>query len=63
MKTLEQEFHNPSAAYRGKPFWAWNGKLEEQELLRQIDVLHEMAFSCTRALACRRSIWAKTGSD
>lgn len=44
MKTLEQEFHNPSAAYRGKPFWAWNGKLEEQELLRQIDVLHEMGF-------------------
>lgn len=66
MKTLEQEFHNPSAAYRGKPFWAWNGKLEEQELLRQIDVLHEMGFggfSCTRAPACRRSIWAKTGSD
>ena len=44
MKTLEQEFHNPSAAYRGKPFWAWNGKLEEQELLWQIDVLHEMGF-------------------
>lgn len=44
MKTLEQEFYNPSAAYRGKPFWAWNGKLEEQELLRQIDVLHDMGF-------------------
>lgn len=37
-------FKNPPAAYRGKPFWAWNGQLEEKELLRQIDVFHEMGF-------------------
>ena len=29
---LVGEFLCPSAAYRGKPFWAWNSKLEEQEL-------------------------------
>lgn len=37
-------FKNPSAEYRGKPFWAWNGRLEEKELLRQIDVFQEMGF-------------------
>lgn len=37
-------FRNPPAAYRGKPFWAWNGRLEEKELLRQIDVFQEMGF-------------------
>lgn len=30
--------------YRGKPFWSWNGELDEQELLRQIDCMHEMGF-------------------
>lgn len=37
-------FENPSAAYRGKPFWALNGKLEEQELKRQIKIFKEMGF-------------------
>lgn len=37
-------FLNPSAAYRGKPFWSWNGKLGEAELLRQIHVFKEMGF-------------------
>lgn len=40
IKTIE----NPTAEYRGKPFWSWNGKLEKEELLRQIDVLKEMGF-------------------
>lgn len=35
---------DPGAQYRGKPFWSWNGKLEKSELLRQIDVMHEMGF-------------------
>lgn len=30
--------------YRGKPFWSWNGKLEEEELLRQADIIKEMGF-------------------
>ncbi len=41
---LVQEFKNPGARFRGKPFWSWNGDLQEDELLRQIDVIHEMGF-------------------
>ena len=37
-------FKNPTAEYRGTPFWAWNTKLDKQELLRQIDILKEMGF-------------------
>jgi hypothetical protein len=38
------EFRNPSSAYRGKPFWAWNGKLEPDELRRQIRVMRDMGL-------------------
>jgi hypothetical protein len=38
------EFKNPGVAWRGKPFWSWNGKLEKEELLRQIDVMKEMGM-------------------
>ena len=37
-------FQSPTSEYRGTPFWAWNCKLEEKELLRQIDVMSEMGF-------------------
>lgn len=37
-------FENPPAAFRGKPFWSWNGDLEESELLRQVDVLASMGM-------------------
>ena len=37
-------FENPTSEYRGAPFWAWNGKLEREELLRQIDLLGKMGF-------------------
>jgi len=37
-------FKNPTAEYRGTPFWAWNNKLEEAELLRQIDIFNEMGL-------------------
>lgn len=30
--------------YGAKPFWAWNGKLEKNELLRQIEIMKEMGF-------------------
>lgn len=43
-KYTENRLRCPEAAYRGKPFWSWNGKLEEAELLRQIDALKEMGF-------------------
>ena len=28
----QELFENPTREYRGKPFWSWNGKLEEAEL-------------------------------
>ncbi len=37
-------FSEPTAAYRGKPFWSWNGKLEREEAIRQIHVLKKMGF-------------------
>lgn len=41
---LAGRFAQPGAAYRGKPFWSWNGELEKEELLRQVHVLKEMGF-------------------
>ena len=37
-------FINPTAEYRGMPFWAWNTNLNEKELLRQIDCFKNMGF-------------------
>jgi hypothetical protein len=37
-------FANPTAEYRGAPFWAWNNKLEGKELTRQIDIFKEMGL-------------------
>lgn len=37
-------FENPTAAYRGTPFWSWNTKLREEELLWQIEQLKAMGF-------------------
>ncbi len=34
---LEHSFKNPQNEYRGVPFWSWNDKLEQNELIRQID--------------------------
>ena len=43
--TLDPElFKNPTAEYRGAPFWAWNCDLNEEELLRQIDIFKEMGL-------------------
>ncbi|MDR1891414.1 MAG: hypothetical protein LBQ48_00135 [Oscillospiraceae bacterium] len=44
MNNLTALFENPTAAYRGKPFWAWNGKLEKEELIRQTGVFRDMGF-------------------
>ena len=44
MNKLYKDFRKPSAKFRGKPFWAWNGKLEKDELLRQIHIMKEMGF-------------------
>ncbi len=40
----DELFRNPTSEYRGAPFWAWNDKLEPDELIRQIGVLKEMGF-------------------
>ena len=41
---LLELWQNPTAEWRGKPFWSWNGKLEKDELFRQIRVMKEMGF-------------------
>ncbi|MBQ2956005.1 MAG: hypothetical protein IJE08_06040 [Clostridia bacterium] len=37
-------FKNPTSEYRGTPFWAWNGKLDKEELLRQIRIFKKMGL-------------------
>ncbi len=37
-------FQNPPAEFRGAPFWAWNGKLDKDVLLWQIEQLKKMGF-------------------
>lgn len=44
MKEILKQFKNPPAAYRGKPFWAWNSRLQEKQLRRQIRIFHQMGF-------------------
>lgn len=44
MKQLLENFKNPKSEFRGAPFWAWNGDLDEKNLLWQIDKLSEMGF-------------------
>lgn len=44
MAISETLFAHPGAAYRGKPFWSWNGDLKQEELIRQIHVLQEMGM-------------------
>ncbi len=46
MKTndLIELWRNPTSAFRGKPLWVWNSKLEKDELIRQIHILKEMGL-------------------
>ncbi len=39
-----KDFTAPGSEYRGKPFWAWNGKLEPEELRRQIRHMRRMGL-------------------
>lgn len=41
---FRSSFQSPPAIYRGAPFWSWNGALEKEELLRQIDVFQQMGI-------------------
>lgn len=40
----QHDFKNPGKEYRGKPFWAWNGKLEKDELLLLLHNFQEMGM-------------------
>ncbi|NQU40064.1 MAG: hypothetical protein HQ523_08940 [Lentisphaerae bacterium] len=44
IKTWREEFEEPGSEYRGAPFWAWNGRLDPEELRRQIRVMHRMGL-------------------
>ena len=37
-------FKNPGCEYRGTPFWAWNCKLDKEDLLWQLEVLKKMGM-------------------
>lgn len=39
-----KDFANPDSRYRGKPFWAWNGPLEPEELRRQVRIMKRMGL-------------------
>lgn len=44
-QTLSEElFKNPTAEYRGTPFWAWNTRPEKEMLKRQMKAFQEMGF-------------------
>ena len=40
----KEKFKNPPASYRAIPFWAWNCKLEQAELERQLCIFKEMGM-------------------
>ena len=44
MEKFWEELKNPGSLYRGAPFWAWNGKLDENELRWQIRIMKEMGL-------------------
>ncbi|MDR2537084.1 MAG: hypothetical protein LBC46_02150 [Treponema sp.] len=39
-----EDFQNPSSEYRATPFWAWNNKLNADELVWQIEQLKKLGF-------------------
>lgn len=44
LESRQRLFESPTSEFRGKPFWAWNGDLKEEELRHQIDIFEEMGF-------------------
>ncbi|MBQ2732527.1 MAG: hypothetical protein IJF74_00055, partial [Clostridia bacterium] len=57
-----QLFKNPTAEYRGAPFWAWNSKLEKEELVRQINIFNEMGIGGFH-MHCRQGLETPYLSD
>lgn len=43
-KDIVKLFEDPPCAFRGKPFWSWNGKLDPEELRREIRAMKTMGL-------------------
>ena len=43
-KEFLTQFDNPSAEWRFAPFWFLNHRLQDDELVRQIDEMHQNGF-------------------
>jgi len=43
-KLSPADFKNPTSEYRAAPFWAWNNKLDKDELVWQIEQLKKLGF-------------------
>ncbi|WP_028552194.1 glycosyl hydrolase [Paenibacillus sp. UNC451MF] len=43
-KNFDVLFQDPSAKYRGAPFWSWNCELDQEKLLKQVDYFKEMGM-------------------
>ena len=41
---FEIQFQNPDSSHRGYPFWAWNTKLDKEEILAQVEYFKEMGL-------------------
>ncbi len=41
LRSIENEWQNPSAIWRSAPFWSWNAELEPERLQRQIQSMHD----------------------
>ncbi|WP_158602445.1 glycosyl hydrolase [Cohnella endophytica] len=41
---LRDHFRDPGAEYRSSPFWAWNGRLDAVELVRQAEQMKEQGM-------------------
>jgi hypothetical protein len=39
-----EDFQNPGCEYRAAPFWAWNSRLDKDELGAQIEALKQLGF-------------------
>lgn len=44
LKIIRKEFEMPGAKYRSLPFWAWNGRLDTEEIKRQIGLMKEQGI-------------------
>ena len=59
----EALFKNPGSSYRGAPFWAWNTRLDKNELISRSTSLKKWDledFIFTVGLVWIQSIWVKS---